>query len=148
METVTDLIPILEKRIRHISGAIKQSGRKILKNYPITSPQFIALQWIIEEDNLTIGELSNKISLAFSTTTDLVDRLEKNGLVQRTKDESDRRVVRIIPLEKGKAIINEVIEKRREYLGEVIGSFTTEQAEALDELLEQLYERMKNINER
>lgn len=148
METVTDFIPILEKRMRHISGAIKQSGRKILKNYPITSPQFIALQWIIEENNLTIGELSNKIGLAFSTTTDLVDRLEKSGLVQRTRDESDRRVVRIVPLEKGKAIIHEVIEKRQKYLGEVMESFTTEQAEALDDLLKRLYENMKNINER
>ncbi|MDY0408603.1 MarR family winged helix-turn-helix transcriptional regulator [Virgibacillus soli] len=138
----------LEKRLRHISGAIKQNGRKILANYPITSPQFIALQWIIDEEGLTIGELSNRIGLAFSTTTDLVDRMEKNGLVRRIKDEHDRRVVRIQPLEKGKSIIKEVIDKRREYLGEVLDNFTTEQTEVLNELLTQLYDKMILLNNR
>src|SRR5690625_6833094 len=80
----------VEKKLRYISGAIKQNGRKILKKYPITSPQFNALQWLIEEGELTIGELSNKNGLAFSTTTDLVDRMEKNELVERIRDSNDR----------------------------------------------------------
>ena len=44
---------------------------------------------------MTIGDLSNKMYLAFSTTTDLIDRMEKSELVQRIRDEQDRRVVRI-----------------------------------------------------
>ncbi|MFP3488761.1 MarR family transcriptional regulator, partial [Staphylococcus sp. SIMBA_130] len=106
----------MEKQLRYISGMIKQNGRKILNNYPITSPQFVALQWLLEEGDLTIGELSNKISLAFSTTTDLVDRMEKNELVERVRDTNDRRVVRIHLLEKGKTIIREVIQESQDYL--------------------------------
>ena len=124
----------IEKRLRYISGMIKQNGRKILHNYPITSPQFVALQWLLEEGDLTIGELSNKISLAFSTTTDLVDRMEKNELVERIRDNKDRRVVRIHLLDKGKVIIHEVIEKRQEYLREVLAGFTTEEETVLNEI--------------
>ncbi len=138
----------IEKRMRYISGMIKQNGRKILHNYPITSPQFIALQWLLEEGDLTIGELSNKISLAFSTTTDLVDRMEKNELVERIRDQKDRRVVRIHLLEKGKVIIHEVIEKRQLYLQEVLEGFTDEETIALNELLELLYTQMKYVNEK
>ncbi|MFD2046251.1 MarR family winged helix-turn-helix transcriptional regulator [Ornithinibacillus salinisoli] len=138
----------LEKRLRHISGAIKQNGRKILNNYPITSPQFIALQWLLEEGDLTIGELSTKNGLAFSTTTDLVDRMEKNELVERIRDSNDRRVVRIHVLEKGKRIINEVIKKRQEYLGEVLENFSNDQTATLIELLDQLHDKMKSINEK
>ena len=36
---------------------------------------------------MTIDELSNRMYLAFSTTTDLVDRMEKNELVVRIRDE-------------------------------------------------------------
>ncbi|WP_170875364.1 MarR family transcriptional regulator [Virgibacillus pantothenticus] len=129
--------------MRYISGIIKQNGRKILHNYPITSPQFIALQWLLEEGDLTIGELSNSISLAFSTTTDLVDRMEKNELVERVRDSKDRRVVRIHVLEKGKTIIHEVIEKRQHYLGEVLENFSDDQIDQLHELLAYLHEQMK-----
>ncbi|WP_443089749.1 MarR family winged helix-turn-helix transcriptional regulator [Virgibacillus sp. MG-45] len=143
-----DVIATLEKRLRHISGQIKQNGRKILNNYPITSPQFIALQWLVEEGELTIGELSNKIGLAFSTTTDLVDRMEKNELVVRLKDLNDRRIVRIQVLEKGNSIIKEVIAKRQEFLGEVLESFSEKQTEQLDELLQMLHEEMKHIQQK
>lgn len=138
----------LEKRLRHISGAIKQNGRKILNNYPITSPQFIALQWLIEEGNLTIGELSQKNGLAFSTTTDLVDRMEKNNLVKRIKDENDRRVVRIHVLDKGRNIIKEVIHKRQDFLGDVLETFSPSQVGELSELLKNLQKQMKIINDK
>lgn len=70
-------IATIEKDMRYISGIIKQKGREILSNYTMTPPQFVALQWLFEEGDMTIGELSNKMFLAFSTTTDLVDRMEK-----------------------------------------------------------------------
>ena len=137
-----------EIKLRKISGVIKQNGRKILKNYPITSTQFIALQWITEYKELTIGELSNNIGLAFSTTTDLVDRMERNNLVERVKDSKDRRVVRVHVLDKGVAIIKEVIEKRQDYLGEVLAGFSNEETAHLNELLDLLHVQMKKVYEK
>lgn len=138
----------MEKRLRYISGLIKQNGRQILNNYPITPPQFVALQWLLEEGDLTIGELSNKISLAFSTTTDLVDRMERNELVERLRDTNDRRVVRIHLLNKGEKIILEVIKKRQKYLGEVLDKFTDEEKDSLNYLLDFLHDEMKTVNEK
>ena len=96
-----DQVAFLEKELRHISGIIKQKGRHILSSYTITPPQFVALQWLLELGDMTIGDLSNKMYLAFSTTTDLIDRMEKSKLVKRIRDEQDRRVVRIHLLEEG-----------------------------------------------
>src|SRR5690625_1899637 len=138
----------VEKKLRYISGAIKQNGRKILKKYPITSPQFTALQWLIEEGELTIGELSNKNGLAFSTTTDLVDRMEKNELVERIRDSNDRRVVRIQVLEKGKTIIHEIITQRQHQLAHALEKFTQERRMQLDTLLSLIYEQMTRVNEK
>ncbi|MBP1968826.1 DNA-binding MarR family transcriptional regulator [Virgibacillus natechei] len=144
----TEAIIDVEKRLRYIAGIVKQNGRKILNNYPITSPQFVAVQFLLEEGDLTIGELSNRISLAFSTTTDLVDRMERNELVERVRDSKDRRVVRIHVLDKGKRIVHEVIDKRQEYLGEVLENFSADQTETLSELLDFLHEQMKMVNEK
>ena len=60
---------------------VKQKGRVIFSQFPITPPQFVALQWLNEKGDMTIGELSTSMYLAFSTTTDLIDRMEKMRLV-------------------------------------------------------------------
>ncbi|KXH87278.1 MarR family transcriptional regulator [Sporosarcina sp. HYO08] len=132
----------MEKELRYIAGIIKQQGRKILSNYTITPPQFIALQWLFEEGDMTIGELSNKMYLAFSTTTDLVDRMENNNLVKRVRDQKDRRVVRIHLLGEGERIIEEVIEKRRMYLNSVLTNFDEDEVENFTHLLGKLHEEM------
>ncbi|MBM7555038.1 DNA-binding MarR family transcriptional regulator [Thalassobacillus pellis] len=142
--TIT-VIPEIEKELRYISGIIKQQGREILNHYPITPQQFVAVQWLLEKGDLTIGELSDHIHLACSTTTDLVDRMEKNNLVERVKDPKDRRVVRIHVLEKGTHIIHEVIEKRQGYLEKVLKNVPEEQVETLNDLLHMLHDEMRSI---
>lgn len=133
----------LEKLLRYIAAILKQRGREILTQYPITPPQFVALQWLLEEGDLTIGELSNKMYLACSTTTDLVDRMERNGLVARVKDRHDRRVVRIHLLEEGERIIEEVIKKRQHDLAQVLQSFSDEEIVFLEKCLRKLHQEMK-----
>ncbi|MFG6148343.1 MarR family winged helix-turn-helix transcriptional regulator [Halobacillus sp. B23F22_1] len=142
MSHPSSTIADIEKELRYIAGIIKQKGREILDHYPITAPQFVALQWLLEKGDLTIGELSNHIHLACSTTTDLVDRMEKNVLVERVRDPKDRRVVRIHVLNKGKQIIHEVIEKRQDYLHGVLNDMSKEDVERLNQLLSLLHENM------
>jgi DNA-binding MarR family transcriptional regulator len=138
-----DIVANIEKDLRYISGIIKQKGREMLSNYKITPPQFVALQWLFEDGDMTIGELSNKMYLACSTTTDLVDRMEKNLLVERVKDPSDRRVVRIHLLEEGNRIIDEVIKKRRVYLQEVLVNFSVEEIQTLHSSMMKLHQEMR-----
>ena len=138
-----DIFANIEKDLRYISGIIKQKGREMLSNYKITPPQFVALQWLFEDGDMTIGDLSNKMYLACSTTTDLVDRMEKNLLVERVKDPTDRRVVRIHLLDEGKRIIDEVIKKRKVYLEEVLKNFSTEEIQLLQSSLMKLHQEMR-----
>ncbi|WP_064092541.1 MarR family winged helix-turn-helix transcriptional regulator [Rossellomorea aquimaris] len=133
----------IEKDLRYISSIIKQKGREILSQYTITPPQFIALQWLFEYGDMTIGDLSNKMYLACSTTTDLVDRMEKHQLVERVKDENDRRVVRIHMLKEGERIIEEVINKRQDYLQSVLKDFSETEVLLLKDNLAKLHQEMK-----
>ncbi|AIC95214.1 MarR family winged helix-turn-helix transcriptional regulator [Shouchella lehensis] len=137
----------IEKSLRKVADLVRQKGREILTHFPITPPQFVALQWLNEYGDMTIGELSDRMHLACSTTTDLIDRMEKNELVSRVKDESDRRVVRIHLKTKGQEIILEVIKKRQHYLAEMLEDFSCEQVNILEENLSMLLETMKTKRE-
>lgn len=138
-----DMVASVEKELRYIAGIIKQKGREILSNYTITPPQFVALQWLFEDGDMTIGELSNKMYLACSTTTDLVDRMEKNQLLMRVKDPNDRRVVRIHLLDEGKRVIDEVIKKRQIYLEQILQNFSEEETIILQSNLIKLHQEMR-----
>ena len=83
------------------------------------------------------------MALACSTITDLIDRMEKNGLVVRKKDEKDKRVVRIEVLPVGYEIVEKVLKKRVEFLESKMVDLTDEEKISLDEGLESLYNAMK-----
>ena len=138
-----ELILDIEHLLREMSVLIKRKGRDILNHFPITPPQFTALLWLNQEGDLTIGELSQKMYLACSTMTDLIDRMEKNGVVVRVRDERDRRVVRVRMLERGKTIIRDVMKARQEYLAGILSTFSPEEVELIRKHLSKLYERMK-----
>ena len=140
--TWDDVIKI-ERYLRKTDYIIRLKGREILNDFNITGPQFTALQILIGEGELTIGELSRKMSLACSTITDLIDRMEKNKLVVRKKDENDKRVVRIEVLPLGYELVHKVVEKRREFLGEKLKKVEVTEMKLLNEGLESLYSAMK-----
>ncbi|NLC03115.1 MAG: MarR family transcriptional regulator [Tissierellia bacterium] len=134
----------IEKYLRKVDYIIRIKGREILNDFNITSPQFTALQILINNGNMTIGELSQKMSLACSTITDLVGRMEKTDLVIRKKDTEDKRVVRVEVLPKGFDILEKVLDKRRKFLELKLSNFDKEQKEALSRGLYELYIAMNN----
>lgn len=135
-------VELIEKYLRKTDWIIRKKGREILSHMNITDPQFIALQHIVNNQQLTIGELSQRMSLACSTITDLIDRMEKNELVLREKDEQDKRVVRLKVQPKGNEIVKQVLKKRREYLSEKLTDLSENEKELLLKGLKHLYNVM------
>ncbi len=122
----------IEENLRRVCYKIKKKGREILNDVDITPPQFEALQYLRNEDNLTIGELSSRMYLACSTVTDLLDRMERNELVKRVKDENDRRIVRITVLQKGHDLIKLVMENRINYVESILSELDESVIDAID----------------
>jgi len=125
--------------LRKICFNIKKKGREILDDFNITPPQFDALQCIINCGEVTIGDLSNKLFLAPSTITDLIDRMEKNGLVQRIRDTKDRRVVKVTGLEKGYDLIEQVLIKRCAFIDDCMKETSKDEKIEFINYLESLY---------
>jgi len=139
--TLEEKVISIEENFRRASWIVKLKGREILGEFDITPPQFDALYTLFKNKNLTIGELSSKMYLACSTVTDLLDRMERNELVVRVKDEKDRRVVRIRVLEKGQNMIEGVLANRRKYISETLEGLS-------DEMFDKVFEVMKMLNEK
>lgn len=133
----------IETYLRRIDYTIRKKGREIIAEADITIPQFHALQILRQHERMTIGELSQKMALACSTITDLVDRMEKTGLVERRKNKLDKRVILVGLLPKGYEILERVLKKRREYLKGKMSDYDIESMEILKDGLEDLYKAIE-----
>jgi DNA-binding MarR family transcriptional regulator len=57
----------------------------------LTGPQRIVMQALVQSDGLSLKQLSTQVSLAHSTVSGIVDRLQARGMVDRRRDEADGR---------------------------------------------------------
>ena len=143
MDANIENIANIEKYLRKIDYIVRRNGREILSDFNITVPQFSALQTLIHNGTMTIGELSQKMDLACSTITDLIDRMEKADLVVRKRDDKDKRVVKVVVLSNGHHILEEVLKRRIDFLDGKLVGFTMEDKTKLNKGLEALYNAMK-----
>lgn len=69
----------------------------LLKAYDITEPQFNVLRILrgAGEPGLPCQEISRRMVTQVPDVTRLLDRLERRDLVERQRDHSDRRIVRV-----------------------------------------------------
>jgi DNA-binding MarR family transcriptional regulator len=66
-----------------------------LESVDLSAAKFLVLQSLAEAgEPLALSELAERRTCVRSNITQLVDRLESEGLVQRVDDASDRRVIR------------------------------------------------------
>jgi DNA-binding MarR family transcriptional regulator len=87
-------------------------------------------------DALTCGEIGERLVSPGPDVTRLLDRLEKQGLVQRLRDEQDRRVVRARITEKGVALLEEIDPSVDRILRELLGHLGEQDLQRLIDLLE------------
>jgi DNA-binding MarR family transcriptional regulator len=82
---------------------------KVLEPYGLTTLQGLALRALASGgDDLDMARLAEMTSLPPSTLTSIVDRLERDGLAARHRDEVDRRRVLVRLTDRGEAVMQEL----------------------------------------
>lgn len=84
--------------------------KPLLDPLGLTYPQYLVMAVLWEKDGRTVGEIGEKLLLESSTLTPLLKRLETAGMVRRTRDQDDERVVRIQLTPQGAELKQKAIE--------------------------------------
>jgi DNA-binding MarR family transcriptional regulator len=87
--------------LRRILRATELYGRKLASAAGLTAVQFRVLQIVSENTIMTPKDISKQMGVSQATITALIDKLEKQGMVQRTKSEADRRQINITLTQRG-----------------------------------------------
>jgi DNA-binding MarR family transcriptional regulator len=82
-----------------------------------TMPRFDLLANLEREDGQTLAALSRRMLVTAGNLTGLVDRAERDGVVERRADPRDRRLSRVYLTPKGRELIVELLPKHADEIG-------------------------------
>lgn len=106
--------------------------------YDVSVSQCYALEAVVLEGPLGVNDLAARLYLDKSTTSRVVDALEKKGYVERRESPGDRRAVRLVATPAGRdlhaRIQGDILAQERELLAE----FSPEVRQAMAKLIGQL----------
>lgn len=108
----------LISQIKQIQGRIFERLLKANDVEDFNGAQGRILFVLWQEDHLPIYQLSQRTSLAKTTLTSMLDRLEKQGYLRRIPDPQDRRQIRIALTERARAM-NERYQKVSAEMSEI-----------------------------
>ncbi|MFA6808870.1 MAG: MarR family winged helix-turn-helix transcriptional regulator [Eubacteriales bacterium] len=83
---------------------MEKSLNRNLDEFGVSIPQSFILYTLLDEDGCTLKEIGNKSLIDSSSMTVLVDKLEKEHLVERRLDSQDRRAIRVFITDKGREV--------------------------------------------
>lgn len=100
-----------------------------------TLARFDLLASLHRGDGQTLAALSRALLVTAGNVTGLVDRAERDGLVARRPDPSDRRSSRVWLTRKGRALIRELLPLHARQVHELIGGLPARDRRELRRLL-------------
>ena len=110
-----------------ISKAINPKG---LLKINLTSAQIKLLTCFSNKAELTMTELSNNLAVSMPTMTAMVDRLVNSNMVERERNNIDRRVVRVKLTDAGEKILKKLVRIRRKEMEKILKNLSEEEMNA------------------
>lgn len=88
----------------HTLDAVMPPFRAIFAGFGLTEQQWRVLRVLWEQDGRPLLALAERTLIQAPSLVGVVDRLQRNGLVERRRSRQDRRVVRICLTGRGRAL--------------------------------------------
>ncbi len=117
---VTEIMPFLLREFVKREKNELATGR-------ISFPQMVALDLLAQRTRVKMSEIAHALSVQLSTATPLVDRLIREGMAARSRDDKDRRLVWVTVTAKGRKVLNNILREKQASIRAIFGALTEEE---------------------
>ncbi|WP_372765811.1 MarR family winged helix-turn-helix transcriptional regulator [Pseudoalteromonas sp.] len=111
MEKYEELLVSIRKVIR----AIDLHSKQLNKSSGLTGPQLLIMQEIARIKGVTAGAVAKEINLSAATVTNILDRLESRGLIERVRSKEDKRRVSLFLTDIGRTSLIDAPQPLQEH---------------------------------
>lgn len=129
--------------IVYLYGESRRATKELARQHGLTGPQVTVLKILEGVGALSLSELGERMSAKSSTITGIVDRMERDGLVERRRSTHDRRVVHLEATTRGEAIAAAVPVRAMEIFGGAMRALSSEDRAELTRILGLLAESVR-----
>lgn len=124
--------------LKHVKECMHHNITQHFSDMNLTGPQGMLIGSLAHHGNMTVGELSERLSLSNSTVSGILDRLEKNNCVVRIRSNEDRRVVKVSLTDEFKKLTEGKISEIDDFLAEILNHATLEELDKIHDGLKLL----------
>ncbi|MBC7231109.1 MAG: MarR family transcriptional regulator [Actinobacteria bacterium] len=107
--------------------------------------QVMLLLFIAERGVVTAGEVARNLCVTQGVITRMADRLLEKGLISRSRDREDRRVVRLSLTPKGRRLAERVEKKRIEDMKAVLSNLSDAERESLLAVFRKIGDHLERV---
>jgi len=122
--------------LRRVCDALMLCQDLVFSKYGLTTEQWGVLTTIKARGPLKPSGLADILERRPNSISMMVDRMVQAGLVKRTRDRKDRRVVTVSLTEKGKTAVEPAIPAGWEFIHEVLSPLSNDEQRDLADMLE------------
>jgi DNA-binding MarR family transcriptional regulator len=151
----TDATPLLAKQKKTVDAIVETiiylytESRRLTKDrarmFGLTGPQLTVIKILAELGDLSLSSLSGRIKAQNSTVTGIIDRMEREELVQRERSAEDRRIVLIRLTDKGRSLARQIQVEPMEIFRSALQSLPKKDVEELFRVLDKVQARVREI---
>jgi len=123
------------------SHRLEQLAKQDVTCYDLNITEFSVLELLLHKGPQTIQKIKEKILIASSSTTYVIDQLHKKGYVTRTPSEKDRRITYVELTEAG--LIEEIFPTHAKRIAEAFEQLSSEELTLLQKTLRKITNETK-----
>jgi MarR family transcriptional regulator, 2-MHQ and catechol-resistance regulon repressor len=136
-DTVAEAVRAYVKLLRATRAVVGRVEPRLAAS-GLTVTQFGVLDAILHKGALTQRELRRKVLTSAGNMTDVIDKLERRGLVRRMRDAEDRRSIHVELTEDGRMLVSTLFPAHAADIAAAMGGLAPSELRALDALLRRL----------
>jgi len=134
------------RKFRLIFGAVRQHFQAVETACGVSGAQVWVMATLAETPGMRVSQLASALSIHQSTASNLLDKIEKSGLIRRERSSKDQRVVQLYLTEAGEAALARAPKPFTGLLPYALGKLPPEVLEALNQNLSQLIDGMEQVD--
>lgn len=137
MPRLPEIDSIVETTV-YLYSESRRITKQVARGYGLTGPQVTALKLLDSIGQLSLSDLSARMSAKNSTITGLVDRMVRDGLVERRRSDRDRRVVLIELTERGRQLAPKIPVTAMDIFARALKALSREEQRQLMDIVTKL----------
>lgn len=131
---------VFKKAERVIAG----KSEKIIRNNNLTDSQFSVIDVLYTKGEMRISSLLESMLATSGNMTVILKNMERDGLIYRNRDESDKRAFIVGLTDKGRTLFEQILPPHKEEIEKLYSIFTDEEKKTFIKLLKKFKDVDKN----